>query len=958
MIYADVLMCQWPLRLENLRDLKMLFNKKGMIKYLQTFIFLIFFTYGGHLNAATIRGRVIDSDTHEGIAGANIRLDNQKYGAISDIKGNYVIMNLPAGKYALNAECLGYKHFYSQEIILQTNQDEIVFDIYLKTDKISLTEVEVTGTGSKATDASARNSEKNADNIMNVVSARTIELSPDLTVANVVQRVSGVVIEKNSSGEGEYAIIRGMDKRFNYTLINSVKIPSPNPKYRYVPLNLFPASMVDRIEITKALTPSMEGDAVGGVVNMIMKDAPATWAVNISASGGYSQIFANRRFEGFNSDVINKKSPYEIYGYKYVATQSDFPADNLLIKNQTPLPNFVGDLSVGNRFFHKKLGVIIAASYINSYKGSNSTLLKFDVKTNDDSNLPQLTGMTSREISEQTKQAGIHNKIDYQFNDNHKLQLYNCIVDITNVQMRDSKGTDFLNDYAPEKGELVYSYSPRFRLNHQQLQSSILQGDHKLFSQLKVQWSLVHSLAKNEIPDNTSLSLVSFVKDSIESPKKVSATAGSRSWAHNTDEDWAYYFNLNYSPFIGNTPVEISTGGMYRDKKRNSYFIEYLLTPVGNPTDNTSTQGRDWNNYNDIKFGVIDPPDYTDPLNFDATEDIKAGYLQFKFLKKNFQPLIGVRVENTSQGYTLRYSKGQRAGVAPLGIQTYTDILPSLHFKYILRANQNFRASYFRSINRPGFLEIVPYIYNFEDYTEMGNPDIKHTVVDNLDLRYEYFPKALELIMVGVFYKRIKDPIEFASSPPQGSHSDVYYMPQNFGTARNYGAELDLIKYFGYFGIRGNYTWTNSQITTRKSLRIRDENGKLALTEVNQTRPLYGQAEHIANLSLLFKDPDHGWDAQLAAIYTGEKIYIVSQFLDNDQWQKGNVQMDASIDKKFKNGISLFVKIGNLINTPLVVYNKKAYSGNFDYPLQNQKETILRRDYYQQSYLIGIRYKF
>ena len=70
------------------------------------------------------------------------------------------------------------------------------------------------------------------------MSAKAIELSPDITVANVIQRMSGVTVERNSSGEGQYAILRGMDKRYNYTLVNGVKIPSPDNKNRFVPLSV------------------------------------------------------------------------------------------------------------------------------------------------------------------------------------------------------------------------------------------------------------------------------------------------------------------------------------------------------------------------------------------------------------------------------------------------------------------------------------------------------------------------------------------------------------------------------------------------------------------------------------------------------------------------------------------------------------------------------------------------
>ena len=80
----------------------------------------------------------------------------------------------------------------------------------------------------------------------------------------------------------------------------------------------------------------------------------------------------------------------------------------------------------------------------------------------------------------------------------------------------------------------------------------------------------------------------------------------------------------------------------------------------------------------------------------------------------------------------------------PEGNQKYTDVLPSFHAKYNVHENANLRFSYARAINRPSFFEIVPYTIFNEDFDERGNPDLKHTVADNVDLRYEFFPKSSE----------------------------------------------------------------------------------------------------------------------------------------------------------------------------------------------------------------------
>lgn len=205
----------------------------------------------------------------------------------------------------------------------------------------------------------------------------------------------------------------------------------------------------------------------------------------------------------------------------------------------------------------------------------------------------------------------------------------------------------------------------------------------------------------------------------------------------------------------------------------------------------------------------------------------------------------------------------------------------------------------------------------------------------------------------------IKDPIEYTLQRDAIRGQDIYYSPGNFGNAKNYGLEIDYIKYVKQFGVKANYTYTHSRITTPKSKRIRNESGDLETINVEQTRPLYGQAAHVANLSVLYKNQESGIDAQLAGGYTGERINTVSQFIDNDLWQKGFVQMDASIEKTFRNGLGIFLKANNLLDTPMEVYIKNTSASNANIPNQDVPgKTLIRRDRYQRSYLLGVRYKF
>jgi len=913
-------------------------------------------------SAAKIKGHVYDKQSGEALVGATVVLEKTGKATSTGLDGSFEIKGVTAGPATIRISYITYKTIVKDIVILKEDNDHLKF--YMESANKDLGEVTVRATASGSNDRDARRIEQNAPQVMNIVSGRSIEVSPDLTVANVMQRVSGVSIERNSNGDGQYAILRGMDKRYNYTLVNGVKIPSPDNKYRYVPLDLFPSDLLDRLEVYKTLTPNLEGDAIGGAVNMVMKNAPDHFQINANIATGYSQLFFDRDFTSFDASGINHKSPYELNGRNYNATQADFSKGTLDYTSKKPAPNLIGSMSIGQRFLDSKLGVIIAGSYQNTYRGSNSTFYNSSVDATDA--YAKITSQSSREYSEQQKRLGLHGKVDYVFDKNNKLSLYNVYVNLQNQQLRDQVNTTYNNIYTASGGnnaELVYS--TRSRLTKQEIYNTTLHGDHKFFDdKFKVQWSGVYSSARNEVPDNTTISLNGLRTNGQDSRLSlVNTNPVERRWERNTDEDKAGYLDLTYTVKSGENKIDFMAGGLYRDKQRSGFFNKYnLFTPFiddGKGGTKAPLYGVDFQNYTDLNLTVSNQQGgVTNPLTYDASEKIGAGYGMFKLTSDRLEVIAGARVEHTNQGYNLLFPQGEPR---PTGSQIYTDVLPSATLKYHLTQKAQLHASYYKALNRPGFYEIVPSKVVNEEYEERGNPDLKRALADNYDLRYELFPGASEQLLVGAFYKRIKDPIEYTFQPDAIRGQDIYYTPGNFGTANNYGAEIDYTKFFNKIGVKANYTYTHSRITTPKtSRRINETTGDQEPFLVNQTRPLFGQSAHIGNLSLLYKDTKHGWDAQVAGAYTGERINTVSQFLNNDLWQKGFVQMDVSAEKRFRNGISVFIKANNLLNTPTKLYIKGTNAANNDIneKLVSNGQTLIRSDYYGQGYLLGLRYKF
>jgi len=295
-------------------------------------------------------------------------------------------------------------------------------------------------------------------------------------------------------------------------------------------------------------------------------------------------------------------------------------------------------------------------------------------------------------------------------------------------------------------------------------------------------------------------------------------------------------------------------------------------------------------------------------------------------------------------------------------------VLPSVHLKYFLTDQQNLRLSYFKSISRPGFGEIVPYNLPGEDFTQIGNPNLKHVQADNLDLRYEWFPGLADQLLVGAFYKQLENPIEYFVTR-DASPSSLYVQPQNTGRATNVGLEAVFTKYFGMFGVSANYTYTHSQITTTKLFyqqKTVGTNTTFSTTDTTQSRPLQGQADNVGNISLLFKDPKIGLDVQVAFVYTGDRILQVSQYYGLDIWQKPFTQLDLSLEKRIAGHFSFYAKVNNLTNSPNKEYIKIPYSvvnSNFhgySIPFQDagSNYTVAQRDLYKLSFLGGFRYKF
>ena len=915
------------------------------------------------IQAHTLDGIVKDNKTGEPLIGTVVRVKElPNVGTTTGLDGSFTLHELPdKGKYTLVVSFMAYK---TKEIVVDVANDDKV-DIPMDEDLKQLGEVVVTGRREYRSDRSAVETVKNAGNVLNVMSQQSIQLSPDVNVASVLQRVSGVTMERDASGEASYAILRGMDKRYNYTLVNGVKIPSPDDKNRYIPLNIFPSDLMDRLVVSKSLTADMEADAAGGVVDMVMKDAPSCFQFQANAAIGTTDYFwkDGRDYLTSNRSDYTKKAPYEAFGSEYKASMSDFKNGPVQLKSHSmPAPNFIGGLSVGNRFWNDRLGVMLAGSIQNTFRGTERTYNS--VKMASGEQAMYISKLNHRYYSIHDLTTGAHAKIDLTLPE-HKIEWYNMYVRTNSkgVRYNNSIGTEYIGANSYTQDDEIRSLSTT-----QSIFATNLKGTHHLTKNFTLDWSGIFSQAKEEDPDRTYVTLSNSVSteadadgnilsgnlwDTNKNITKTFPKDAERRFQHNMDTDWAGYINLTYDTHFANDVEALwKAGAQYRRKERCNRYYSYIFSPADNAQD---LDGNGLEQFDNVDWVCKTPYSQASQLNYDSKEHIGGAYAMVTLKTKLGELIAGFRAEHTNQIYTMLQ---HFRNMGQIGEQSYWDYLPSASLKWTPTKNMNIRLSYYRSINRPGFYEIVPYQIMGEEYQEKGNPNLKRARIDNIDLRWEWFPSKTEQILAGVFYKYLKDPIEqvFVTSDGKiGAGTDAYYMPDNLGNAKNMGFEIDVIKYIRHFGIKANYTYTYSKITTSK--REYKEGSAEYKSGVTQSRPLVNQAPHTANISLLYKDTENGWNAQLASSFTGAKLALVSPFKDADQWEKAMFGLDLSAEKQFKNGFSIFFKANNLLDAKRERYLKTVNESNLEYEGQKSDKTIVGTYQYGRTFLLGVRYK-
>ena len=314
-----------------------------------------------------LKGRILDNEKNP-LPGAVVIIDSNKLSAVTDLDGFFSFANLSSGNHNLKVTYIGFLPV-SKTIVV--SEKSTVDDIVMSDTSRELNEVVVTGVFSGQ--QRAINAQKNNINITNVVSADQIGKFPDSNIGDALKRISGINVQYDQ-GEARFGQVRGTPAEFSSVTINGSRLPSAEGDIRNVQLDLIPSDMIQTIEVSKTLMPDQDGDAIGGSINLVTKNSPHRFTVGAVAGTGYNWISRKAQM------------------------------------------NF--GLTLGNRFFNDRFGVMLAASYNNAPAGSYNT--EFIWEKDDDGKI-YVNDYQIRQYYVTRERQSYSLSLDWKFNDFNKV---------------------------------------------------------------------------------------------------------------------------------------------------------------------------------------------------------------------------------------------------------------------------------------------------------------------------------------------------------------------------------------------------------------------------------------------------------------------------------------------------------------------------------------------------------
>jgi TonB-dependent receptor len=924
---------------------------------------------------ATLRGKIIDASTGEELVGATVQMAGTSIGASADLDGNYSVTNIEPGTYDVICKYISYE---SQTISgFKFSGDNIeILNFKLQPASLDLLEVVIQARKVNRTEAALLTIQRKSANMVDGISAQQISKSGDSDAASALKRVTGLSVEG-----GKYVYVRGLGDRYMMVTLNGAQIPGLDPNKNTVQMDLFPSNVLENMVVSKTFSPELPGSFTGGLVNVVTRDFPEKFTFGFSTSVGYNtNASLNKDFlsyDGGSTDWLGfddgtRDIPDAAQGNipKFTGDVSaDYSALTDITKsfNKTWVPekkesylNQSHSISVGNQIslFGKSFGFVAAISYSREYKyydngqignykliGDNSTQLEVEYDYAD--KLGTVDVLWAAILSG-----------SYKLSNNHKIGI---------MYLRNQSGQDDARSIfglKPEDDQGFWYQSNTLSYLERSFNSVQLNGKHYFENilNLKSDWILSYTKSKQSRPDlryfANNFTIQEDASDALtDTIFEISPSlypVPTRFYREMTEDniDAKINFELPFE-FLGQKS-KVKFGGSFTKKNRDQNDKRFdfndgnssFTTFHGNINDyfgdgNIGQDAITWPS----KFGLYASNEEIDDLanSYTADQTVSAAYgmLDLKFFNK-LKILAGARIEITDLNVGSLIPDEEKTNLSE------TDILPAINLNYELGPDMNLRAAYTKTLARPTFRELAPFAsFDFlGSEIIVGNPDLKRTLVDNLDLRWEFYPAPGEIISFSTFYKHFTNPIEKTFNV-EAANPELTW--RNQSQAKVYGFEAEIRKSLGFvpalrnFKLGANFTYVMSEVDVDPQ-----ELYSMRLTEPDapDTRVMAGQSPYIINTMLSFNSDSLGLSANLSYNISGRRLHIVIVGGTPNIFEQPAGQLNFNVNKKLGKNWSLKIAAKNLLNPVF----KQTYTR------WDEESTWKGEEYIYRSYQKGITY--
>ena len=873
--------------------------------------------------AQQLKGVVIDKNSKETLIGAVISIEGTDVKAVTDVNGNFSFEGLKDGTYKLYIKYVGYKTLKIDGVQMK----DAKLTIALQPDEQQLKGVTVTAVERRNTDAAMIQVAKSSPVIVSNVSAQEISRTQDTNAGEVIRRVPGV-----SLIDDKFVMVRGLSQRYNNVWVNGGAVPSSEADSRAFSFDIIPSSQIDNLTIVKSPTAEYPADYSGGFIIVNTKEIPAENSFSLSVGGNWNTASAFQDFaysKGSATDFLAfDNGMRNIHGgiNASLAPQLDAngsPIDNYatsllgnhlnndwMVKSKKPL----GDLKLAASLNHRwmlggrTLGMLAALNYTNEYrtyeKMENNLFGIYDA-ANDKPNY--LRHSVDDQYNNNVRLGTMLNFTLLSKDGNHKYQFKNIFN-----QLATSRYTwrDGVSAQSNLERSAEYYYRSRTTYNGQ------LTGKHT-FTSDALDWSIGYAYANRHLPDRRRY----LIDDALESGVYALSTGNdiSREWTQLDEHILSLGINDKHHFKFGNFEPDLQVGayGEYRSRKyqTRNFIYNWNVSDNNMPSDfrhsDIPTLLSNEENMGYDKLYLLEQKQMRN--NYRGHNTLGAGYLTLSLPFGQFGIHAGVRFEHNDMeliSNTRDYEKSETS-------RHYrtSDFFPSLNTTYKLNDQHQIRLSYGRSINRPEFREVSSSVYYDFDLASnvQGNTELKNCYVDNLDLRYEWYPSRGEIISLAVFYKHFDSPIEWTYTVAGGT--DLIYSYKNAKSASNYGIELDIRKSLDFIGLR-DFSWSFNGALIKSKVQF--EKGAK-----EENRPMQGQSPYLINTGLFYKNEPLKMDIALLYNRIGKRIIGVgrSEGSSGDDsnarvphsYEMPRNTIDLSFAKKFGSHLELKLNIRDLL---------------------------------------------